>query len=106
MLVAGEPRACHVHATAGRVDAVRARWQEVLGETAWVLLREEAEGLGLFGPVAARHRAAVGDLVVAARGRRAVVDSRTQSGPSLGLIGMHGSLTPGEMLVPLLLVEN
>ena len=39
-----------------------------------------------------------------ATGRAGVVDSRTQTPHSLELIGMHGSLTPGEMLVPLLVV--
>ena len=106
VLVAGEPRASHVHTVPGRADAVAARWREVLGETAWVLHRHEAEGLGLFGPVADHHRAAIGDVIVVARGTRAVVDSRTQTGPSLGLIGMHGSLTPDEVLVPLIVVER
>ena len=46
----------------------------------------------------------IGDLVVAARGRAGVVDSRTQTPHSLRLKGMHGSLTPGEMLIPLLVV--
>ncbi len=100
VLVAGEPRAAHVHCVPGRTDAVAARWRDVLGDTAWVLRRDEAERLGLFGRVEGRHRAVIGDLVVAARGTRAVLDSRVQSPPSLGLVGMHGSLTPDEVLVP------
>src|SRR5690606_20520889 len=77
-LVAGEPRAVHVHCEDGQAAAVAARWRDVLGETAWVLLREEAEAAGLFGPLGEKNRAVIGDVVVAARGRRAVVDSRTQ----------------------------
>ncbi len=106
VLVAGEPRAAHVHCAPGRAEAVAARWRDILGDTAWVLHRHEAESLGLFGAVADRHRGAIGDLVVAARGNRAVLDSRTQSGPSMGLVGMHGSLTPGEVLVPLIVQER
>ncbi len=105
-LVAGEPRASHVYCAAGQADDVALRWQDVLGETAWVLTRAQAEGLGLFGPVLARHRAAIGDVVVAARGRRAVLDSRTQTPQSLGLVGMHGSLTRDEMVVPLVVVTR
>lgn len=106
VLVAGEPRAVHVHCEPGRADVVADRWRDVLGETAWVAHRDEAVAAGLFGPVAERHRAAIGDLVVAARGSRAVLDSRVQSAPSLGLIGMHGSLTPDEVLVPLIVQER
>ena len=55
-------------------------------------------------PVADARPPVLGDLVVAATGRAGVVDSRTQTPHSLQLRGMHGSLTPGEMLVPLLVV--
>ncbi len=104
-LVAGEPRAVHVHTRPGEADAVATRWRDVLGETAWVLTRAAAEEAGLFGPVAARHRRVIGDVVVLARGHRAILDSRVQTGPSLGLIGMHGSLTPAETLVPFVVRE-
>ena len=102
-IVAGEPRASHVHLLPGAdPDAVAARWRDVLGEDAWVLTRTEADALGLFGDLADRHRVLVGDLVVAARGRHAVVDSRTQSPASIALVGMHGSLTYDELAVPAL----
>ncbi|MEE6281160.1 alkaline phosphatase family protein [Georgenia sp. MJ170] len=101
-LVAGEPRASHVHTLPGRAEAVAARWRDVLEDSAWVLLREEAEAFGLFGPLSERHRATVGDVVVAARGSRAVVDSRTQTAASIALVGVHGSLTPQELEIPLL----
>ncbi|WP_127571995.1 alkaline phosphatase family protein [Georgenia faecalis] len=100
-VVAGEPRAVHVHTRPGTAAAVAERWRDVLGDTAWVLLREEAEAAGLFGDVAERHRSVLGDIVVAARERRAVVDSRTQTAESIALVGVHGSLTPAEVLVPL-----
>lgn len=101
-IVAGEPRAVHVHVAPGAAARVRQRWTERLGESAWVLDRAEAISHGLFGAVAQRHAAAIGDVVVVTRGDRAVMDSRTQSAASLELIGVHGSLTPDELEVPLL----
>lgn len=104
-LVAGEPRATHVHlAGAAEPDAVAQRWREVLGDAAVVTTRAEAVAAGWFGPVADHVLPVIGDLVVAATGRAGVVDSRTQTPHSLALRGMHGSLTSGEMLVPLLVV--
>ncbi|WP_324650923.1 alkaline phosphatase family protein [Georgenia sp. H159] len=104
VLVAGEPRAVHVHVEAGTAGAVADRWRDVLGDSAWVLLREEAEQIGLFGTLSERHRTTVGDVVVATRGTRAVVDSRTQTPSSIALVGVHGSLTPAELEIPLLRV--
>lgn len=104
VLVAGEPRAVHVHVKQGTAADVADRWRDVLGESAWVLLREEAEQVGLFGTLSDRHRTTVGDVVVATRGTRAVVDSRTQTPSSIALVGVHGSLTPAELEIPLLRV--
>lgn len=104
-LVAGEPRASHVHLVPGAdVEVVAARWRDVLGANAVVATRTEAIEAGWFGVVDPEVAPVLGDLVVAATGRAGVVDSRTQTPHSLELIGMHGSLTPGEMLVPLLVV--
>ena len=101
-LVAGEPRAAHVHVADGRAPDALERWRRTLDGTAVVLARHEAVAAGLFGPVDPRVLPMIGDLVVAATGVSGVVDSRTQTPHSLLLRGMHGSLTPGEMLVPLL----
>lgn len=104
-LVAGEPRASHIHLVpqaVGRTDEVASRWREILGDDAWVLTRDEALGRGLFGPVDDRNRDLIGDLVVAARGSVALVDPRTQSPGSLTLVGMHGSLTHEELAIPAL----
>lgn len=104
VLVAGEPRASHVHLVPGTdAEQAAARWRAELAENAWVLTRTEAVGLGLFGAVAERNVSLIGDLVVAARGRHAIVDSRTQSAASIALIGMHGSLTHDELAVPAIL---
>jgi hypothetical protein len=76
----------------------------VLGDRAIVASRTDVVAAGWFGPVAEHVLPVIGDLVVAATGRAGVVDSRTQTPHSLLLRGMHGSMTPGEMLVPLLMV--
>lgn len=103
-LVAGEPRASHVHVQDGSTEDVLDRWREQLGESAVVAARQEAIDAGWFGPVAEHVRPMIGDVVVAATGRAGVVDSRTQTPHSLELRGMHGSFTPGEMLVPLAVI--
>ncbi|RMI09821.1 alkaline phosphatase family protein [Cellulomonas triticagri] len=106
-LVAGEPRALHVHLVPGADPLVVAdRWTDVLGDDAVVLTRDEAVGAGLFGEVAEHVAPLLGDLVVATTGRATVVDSRTQTAASLQLKGVHGSLTPAEMRVPLLAVHT
>ena len=106
-LVAGEPRATYVHLTEearAELPLVADRWRTVLGDGALVVTGEDAVAAGWFGEVAPHVRPLVGDLVVAARGVAGVVDSRTQTPASLQLRGMHGSLTPGEMLIPLVVV--
>jgi hypothetical protein len=104
-LVAGEPRAMHLHLEAGvDADIVRSTWADVLGENAVVTTRDEAVAAGLFGPVDEWVAPIIGDVVVAMKGRATVVDSRTQSAGSLDLVGVHGSLTPHEMLVPCVVV--
>lgn len=106
-LVAGEPRAAYVH-VAPEADraAVAARWRERLAGAALVLTREEAVDAGWFGPVAPHVLPILGDLVVASLGVGGVGDSRTQTPASLALRGMHGSLTPGEMHVPLVVATG
>lgn len=104
-LVAGEPRASHVHLAPGAdAERVRATWQDVLGDAAAVLTRDEVVDAGLLGPVADRVRPVVGDLMVAMTGAATVVDTRTQTASSLEMVGVHGSLTPHEMLVPCVVV--
>jgi hypothetical protein len=107
-LLGGEGRARHVYAVPGAAGDVHAVWREVLAEDAWVVTREEAIELGWFGPPAAvepRVTGRIGDVVAAMTGRAAVVATRTEPRES-ALIGMHGSLTPDELLVPLLDVRT
>lgn len=103
-LVAGEPRAVHVHTAPGAAAVVADRWRDRLGDAAVVLERADAVAAGLFGDVDPHVEPLLGDVVVAATGTAGVADSRTQTPHSLLLRGMHGSLTAGEMEIPLLVV--
>jgi hypothetical protein len=106
-LVAGEPRALQLHVAPGAdPQEVRTRWREVLGNAALVVGREEAIDAGLFGPVDERVRPIIGDVVVAMAGRATVVDSRSQTPASIGLLGVHGSLTGYELDVPFLVTRS
>jgi hypothetical protein len=100
-LLAGEGRARHVYAEPGAAAYVLGRWQATLGDSAWVVSREEAVEQGWFGSVAPRAAARIGDVVAAMRGRSAVVATQAEPRES-ALVGMHGSLTPDEQRVPLL----
>lgn len=101
VLLGGEARFRHLWTVAGATDEVVATWREVLGGCAWVVTREEAEAADWFGPVDAAVRPRIGEVLVASRGRSAVVASR-QFAVETAMRGFHGSLTPAEMYVPLL----
>ncbi len=101
--VAGDMRGVHVHARDGASQDVQAAWQTTLGDSFWVLSREEAIESGIFGPVvSAEVRPRIGDVVAAARGASAVIDSRLLPQTMQMLVGLHGSVTDDELLVPLL----
>jgi hypothetical protein len=104
-LLGGEPRFRHVYTRPGAADDVLATWREVLGERAWVLPREEAVKEGWFGPVGTAVSDVIapriGDVVAACAGSWAVVASQAEPHET-ALIGMHGSLTADEQLIPML----
>lgn len=95
-----EARAPQLYVEAGAAADVRAAWSEVLGERAIVLSREEAVVAGWFGAVSPQNLLRIGDVVVAMRGRFAVVDSRRARPELLALLGLHGSLSDDEVSVP------
>jgi hypothetical protein len=94
---------CGSGADASDVAALAGALSAAVGDRAWVRTRDEAIAAGWFGPVQDRVRGRIGDVVVAARGTFALVDSRTARPQLLALIGQHGSLTAAEQLVPLLI---
>ncbi|MDQ1685394.1 MAG: hypothetical protein QOC82_2131 [Frankiaceae bacterium] len=100
--LAGEPRARYVHCVAGAADDVAQSWRELLGDEWWVGSRDDAIGLGLFGPtVSAGAARRIGDVVAVSLGAAGVVERRRL--PRLASMpGQHGSVTDEELLVPLL----
>ena len=102
--VGGESRSPQLYCEAGAIDDVLATWRERVDAQAWVLSRDEAVGLGLFGAVSERVLPRIGDVIVPMRDNFAIVDSRTARPELLALLGLHGSLTPDEVSIPLLQV--
>jgi hypothetical protein len=98
--VAGEPRCLQLHLEQGADPiAVAAAWTAALGGRATVVTRAEAVERGWFGQVDAAVLPRIGDVLVAARGRVALYDSRNERGR--GMVGQHGSWEDEERLVPL-----
>lgn len=107
-LLGGEGRARHVYAVPGAQADVLTVWREVLGDRFWVASREEALELGWFGVSGEcdeRVFGRIGDVVAAAQADVAITASRNEPNES-GLVGMHGSMTAAEQLVPLLEIRT
>jgi Type I phosphodiesterase / nucleotide pyrophosphatase len=100
-LLGGEPRARHVYAEPGAAGDVLAAWRETLGASAWVVSREQAIAEGWFGDVTPELSGRIGDVIAASATSGAVVASVSEPREAK-LVGMHGSLTPADQLVPLL----
>jgi predicted AlkP superfamily pyrophosphatase or phosphodiesterase len=105
-LLGGEARARHVYAHPGAARDVLAIWSERLDGVAAVRSRQQAIGEGWFGPsVDPAMSERIGDVVVAMREDWAVIASEREVVESR-LVGMHGSMTAAEQLVPLLEVRG
>ncbi|MGW2179293.1 alkaline phosphatase family protein [Streptomyces sp. NPDC001732] len=105
-LLGGEGRARHVYAVPGAEADVLTVWREVLGEQFWVASRDEAIAAGWFGPrIDERVHGRIGDVVAAARDDVVITASVNEPHES-AMVGMHGSMTPVEQLVPLLEVRS
>ncbi len=101
VVLGGEARFRHVYCRGGAVGDVLAAWRATVGERAEVLTRDDAVARGWFGPVTPGVRPRLGDVMVAARGDFSVMS--TSAFPyEARLVGLHGSLTSAEMLIPVL----
>jgi hypothetical protein len=101
-LLGGDSRARHVYARRGAASDVLAAWREALGHRAWVASRDEAIAEGWFGPVVDSWlEPRIGDVVAAPAGPYAIVATKAEPRES-ALIGVHGSLTTSDQVVPLL----
>ena len=103
VLLGGEARFRHVYCRSGAVEDVLTAWREVVDGRADVLRRDEAIARGWFGEVDPPVRPRLGDVVVACAGDYSVMSSGAFPYETT-LIGLHGSLTPAEMLIPLLVL--
>jgi hypothetical protein len=102
LLLGGEARFRHLYCRGGAVADVVAAWRGHLGARAEVLERGEALARGWFGPtVEPAVLPRLGDVVVACRDDTAVMSS-ADFPYELSLVGLHGSLTPVEMLIPMI----
>src|SRR5579884_3249486 len=105
-LMAGEGRARYLYTQHGAEGEVLAAWREELGDRMWVVSRDEAIEAGWFGPhVPDDIRPRIGDVIAAAFGPVGVFQRSVDPGQA-ALVGHHGSLTPEEQLVPLLIVRS
>jgi predicted AlkP superfamily pyrophosphatase or phosphodiesterase len=100
-LLSGEGRFRWLHARPGRAQALIEAAHACHGSQAWVHSREEVVAEEWFGPkVSEAALGRFGDVVLAAH-EPVAFDDPADTGP-YRLQARHGSLTPAEMLVPLL----
>lgn len=99
-VLAGEARLRHLYCRSGAVDDVAHAWRSRLGEDAVVLTRDEAVAADWFGEVDTLVRPRLGDVLVACTGPVAVMSSE-RFPQEFALVGMHGSVTEAETVVPM-----
>lgn len=105
--VAGEARALmlRLRPSAPR-EAIAAELRETVGKAGVVLSREELLAAGLLGPrgteIQERVHGRLPDLTVLARGRASIDDLSRRPESVARMIGLHGSLTAREALVPVI----
>lgn len=109
--ISGEPRALHVHLkekylgdnpTGNRTrkapDAlVLVQWQKLVAGRGQII----ADYHQIYGDISDPDR--IGDFTIFAKENYQFVDSRFHSRGVLQMVGVHGSLTPAEMEIPLIL---
>jgi len=101
LLFGGEARFRHLYCRTGAEADVLAAWTSFLGDRADVLSRDEVIARGWFGDVAAPVYPRLGDVVVAMRDDHSVFSS-VDFAYEMTLVGLHGSLTADEMVIPVL----
>ena len=100
-MLSGEGRFRWLHAREGAKDQLTQATHRLYDDVAWVRTREEAVAEGWFGGPLAPHVAdRLGDVVIAPYEPIAILDPADPGEQWMRC--RHGSLTPAEMLVPLL----
>jgi hypothetical protein len=100
-LLGGEARFRHLYCSGRALPDVLDTWRGVLGDRATVIEREDAIDRGWFGAVDPLVRPRLGDVMVACHDDTAIVSTRDFAYEDT-LVGLHGSLTSAEMLIPIL----
>jgi Type I phosphodiesterase / nucleotide pyrophosphatase len=108
MPVTGERRAVYMHIKNGKVVEAKAYLEANFAEGFVTLTAEEALNLGFFGDIAQSAPAPqtldrIGDLVLFPKGDWTMRQFFTAQNKGYGLIGVHGGLSPEEMLIPFLM---
>lgn len=99
--VSGEGRFRWLHARPGMQDRLAEAARAAYEDVAWIRTQDEAVAEGWFGGPLTPHVAQrLGDVVIAPRERVAILDPADPGEQWMRC--RHGSLTPEEMLVPLL----
>lgn len=102
-MIAGEPRLRQLYGP--DPQAIAGRWAERLGDRAWIRTRAQALDEGWFGDqVDLQVNGRIGDVLVAMLQDWALMSTDVPN--EFGLVGMHGSLTHAEMVVPLLVSDE
>ena len=110
--VTGEARALALHAVSGRgaAEELAARTTELMGERALVLTREQVLAAGLLAPpgtaVPPHVAGRLPDVLALARGRWGADDYSRRPETARRMVGVHGSLTSAEALVPLVRAQT
>jgi hypothetical protein len=100
-MLSGEGRFRWLHARAGLTGRLADATRRLYGDLAWVRTRDEAVADGWFGgPLRPEVADRLGDVVIAPHEPIAVLDPSDPGEQWMRC--RHGSLTPAEMLVPLL----
>lgn len=109
--VAGEARALALHAVRGEGagEELALGLEQLLGDRALVLRRDQVLRIGLLGPVGTevtpRVAGRLPDVLVLSRGRAGVDDFSRRPATARAMVGVHGSLSAAESWVPLLRTE-
>lgn len=99
----GEGRFRWWHATSGATDELAAAAAERYGEMAWIVTRQQVIDEHWFGPsLPAPFASRLGDVALVTHAPVSFFDP-ADSGP-YELVCRHGSMTPAEVLVPLLAI--
>lgn len=108
----GEARALALHAVPGRgaAEELAAQMTELMGERALVLTREQVLAAGLLAPpgtaVPPHVAGRLPDVLALSRGRWGADDYSRRPETARRMVGVHGSLTAAEALVPLVRAQT